>query len=59
MVALVKIVTAEDMKDAGVTFEAGRVQSELGLKMPDPAQTLLGLLERYPPDDTVNLVAKA
>ena len=58
VVALVEIVAAEDVKNAGVAFEAARMQRDSILEMSNPPQTLFGLFERYSSDDSVNLVAQ-
>ena len=58
MVALVEIVPADDMKNAGVALETARMELELVLQVSDPAEAPLGLLERHTPNDSVHFISE-
>jgi len=59
MVALVKLVTADDVEDTGIAFETGRMQGYAIEKVSDTAKPALGLLHGDPAHKAMHLVATA
>ncbi len=56
VVALVKIVATDDMKNAGITFQTCGMQSDLVQEMRDPVSASLGGFQRDAANEAVNLV---
>ncbi len=58
VIALVKIVFAEDVENAGVTLETGRVERDAVQQMGDAAEPCFGGFEGHPPDQAVHFIAQ-
>jgi hypothetical protein len=58
MIALVELILAENVKDAGVTVEIGGMDLDFVQDASQSAETVLGLLERNPPDQTVDFISQ-
>ena len=56
VVALVEIVLAEDLENAGVALQSPRMQRELRDQMRDARQPMAGVLQSDSPHQPVNLV---
>ena len=49
VITLVEFVTADDMKDTGITFQGGRMQRESIQQMRDAVKSALRILQRHAP----------
>ena len=57
VITLVKVMPADDVKDARVTLQTRRVEHNLIQQVSDPGESSFRIFESYAPDQTVNLVA--
>jgi hypothetical protein len=58
MVALVELMTTDDVEDAGIAFEAGCVKLNTVKQVGYAREATLRVLQRHPPDETVHLIAE-
>src|SRR5215213_6148260 len=58
VITLVKIVFAEDVENAGVTLETGRVQRDTVQQVSEPAEPRFGGFQGHATDQAVHLVAQ-
>src|ERR1051326_1430661 len=58
VITLVKIVFAEDMKNAGVTLETGRVQRDPVQQVMYATEPCFGSFERHAPHQSVDFIAQ-
>jgi hypothetical protein len=56
--ALVKLVPADDLKNAGITIQIGRMKSDAIYKVTDSSERLFQFLQRDSPRQVMNLVVR-
>src|ERR1043165_1726953 len=59
VVTLIKLILADDVKDARITFQARGVQLQPIGKLPDSRESARRIFERDSPDEAVNFIAQA
>src|SRR5687768_5078720 len=57
VIALIELMPADDVEDAGIALQAGRVQDQPVEQMGDAAESTLRILQRYAPDDSMHFIS--